>query len=199
MTSYDGRFAKHIGCRVKTRLYWSDGIRYAIKNYNQGAFPLLYRLIILMLFIGALMSHCPPLALGQVIRHRAKANTRRPYSVRAKSTKELSRLIENLRAQGAKVRLTNEKVSQPFFSSTGRIININNEAIQVFQYTRAATAEDEAKRVSPDGMSIGTNKPSWMAPPHFFKSGKLIVLYVGNDPTVLKVLQTAIGNQFAGG
>jgi hypothetical protein len=168
------------------------------QNYNQGAFLLLYKLI-LVLFTASLMTYYPSLAPGQVIRHRTKANTRRPYSVRAKSTKELSRLIENLRAQGAKVRLTNEKVSQPFFSSAGRIMNINGESIQVFQYAQAATADNEAKHVSLDGMSIGTSKPSWMAPPHFFKSGKLIVLYVGNEQTVLKVLQTAIGNQFAGG
>jgi hypothetical protein len=38
-----------------------------------------------------------------------------------------------------------------------------------------------------------------MAPPHFFRSGKLIVLYVGANESILKVLQASLGAQFAGG
>ncbi len=134
-------------------------------------------------------------------RHLPPAATLRRHSAskaRATTT-ELSSLLKSLRAKGATAVLTDEKISQPFFSSQVRIININGEGVQVFEYARASALEREAKRVSSDGMTIGTSKPSWMAPPHFFKSRKVIVLYVGANESILKVLQSSLGAQFAGG
>jgi hypothetical protein len=40
---------------------------------------------------------------------------------------------------------------------------------------------------------------SWMDTPHFYKTGKIIVLYVGSDTTVLELLEGVLGPQFAGG
>ena len=77
-------------------------------------------------------------------------------------------------------------------------MKISGEALQVFEYARASAADADASRVSGDGTTIGTSKPTWMATPHFFKSGKLIVLYVGGNQTVVDLLRTALGNQFAG-
>ena len=94
--------------------------------------------------------------------------------------------------------LTREKVKQPFFSTAASIMNINGEGVQIFEFRQVLAAEKEAMRVSPDGMTIGASKPSWMAPPHFFRSGRLIVVYVGNEPTILQLLQDALGKQFAG-
>jgi hypothetical protein len=37
-----------------------------------------------------------------------------------------------------------------------------------------------------------------MAPPHFFKRGRLLVLYLGTDRQILKILHAALGKQFAG-
>jgi hypothetical protein len=127
------------------------------------------------------------------------ANKSNSHVIGNKSPKEYARLIGKLRAQGVSARSTRERVRQPFLSVPGRIMTVNNEAIQVFEYSNAATTESQAKRVSPDGKTIGNSKPSWMAPPHFFKSGNLIVLYVGANESTLKVLRTTLGPQFAGG
>jgi hypothetical protein len=74
----------------------------------------------------------------------------------------------------------------------GRIININGEALQVFEYATPSAADADARRVSADGTTIGTSKPTWMATPHFFKSGKLIVLYIGRNKTIVDLLRTAL-------
>jgi hypothetical protein len=116
-----------------------------------------------------------------------------------KAPRNYARLLEKLRLQRAQVKSSKERVRQPFFLVSGRIIQVNNEHIQVFEYSNPATAESQAKLVSPDGRTIGNSKPSWMATPHFFKSQKLIVIYIGDDKTVLKILQGALGDQFAGG
>ena len=39
---------------------------------------------------------------------------------------------------------------------------------------------------------------SWVAAPHFYQTGKLIVLYVGDDTAVHNVLENVLGSQFAG-
>ena len=106
-------------------------------------------------------------------------------------------LFDNLRATGATVEPAGD-ISQPFFSVKGLVITVNNSDVQVFEYADAATADTEAALVSPDGSSIGTTMVSWVATPHFYKTGKLIVLYVGDDTAVLNVLEDVLGSQFAG-
>lgn len=138
--------------------------------------------------------------LGQSPQHRHlnSARTGHSYSFSKTKPSELVRLAQKLRARGLTVVLTKEKISQPFFSVPGRIMKINVEAVQVFEYGTTAAANANAREVSADGGTIGTSKPSWIASPHFFKSGRLIVLYVGEDQSIIDVLRLALGNQFAG-
>ena len=39
---------------------------------------------------------------------------------------------------------------------------------------------------------------AWVEPPHFFKSGRVLVLYVGEDKAVIDLLKGALDEQFAG-
>jgi hypothetical protein len=39
---------------------------------------------------------------------------------------------------------------------------------------------------------------TWIAPPHFYHSGDIIVLYPGEDETVLSGLEEILGAQIAG-
>ncbi len=106
-------------------------------------------------------------------------------------------LFDNLRAAGATVEPAGD-ISQPFFSVKGNAITVNGENVQVFEYADAATADTEAALVSPDGSSVGITMVSWVATPHFYKTGRLIVLYVGDDTAVQNVLEAVLGSQFAG-
>lgn len=142
-----------------------------------------------------------PISFGQPshVRHETELTSSAFRSTSAKSVREYVRLIRKLRAHGVTVKLTNERLRQPFFSVVGRVITVNDEGLQVFEYASNSATNNEAKRVSPNGMTIGNTKPSWMATPHFFKSQKLIVIYIGDDQTILRILQAELGNQFAGG
>jgi hypothetical protein len=106
-------------------------------------------------------------------------------------------LVDNLQASGATVEPTGE-VAQPFFSVAAQIIKINDEDVQVFEYADEAAADIEAALVAPDGGSIGTSMVSWLATPHFYKSGRLIVLYIGDNAEIIRLLESALGPQFAG-
>ena len=78
------------------------------------------------------------------------------------------------------------------------MIKVLGEDIQVFQYSNAAAAEAQAAQVSLDGSAVGTTKLHWVGPPHFYKKGKLLVLYIGDTDKVLKALEAVLGRQFAG-
>jgi len=106
-------------------------------------------------------------------------------------------LLDQLRSTGLSVEPEGE-VDQPYFSVEGRLIQVGSEEVQVFQYPDTTAADKEAALVSPDGSTVGTSKLHWIAPPHFYKKGKLLVLYVGDDAQVLKALEAALGKPFAG-
>jgi hypothetical protein len=105
--------------------------------------------------------------------------------------------VDNLRAAGATVDPAGS-VSQPFFAPQGQVLTVNGEDIQAFEFASAEEADTVAETVSADGSSIGTSMVGWIAPPHFYKAGRLIVIYVGSDRDVINALQEAMGSQFAG-
>ncbi|HEX5838346.1 MAG TPA: hypothetical protein VFY26_10995 [Anaerolineales bacterium] len=110
---------------------------------------------------------------------------------------ELEGLVEALQAEGADVEL-GDAIEQPFLSVPGQIIKVDGADVQVFEYASTEDLGLEASQVSEDGSSIGTSMVSWMAPPHFYRTGRLLVLYIGEDQEVIDLLESAVGPQFAG-
>jgi hypothetical protein len=108
--------------------------------------------------------------------------------------------VDDLRAAGATVEHETlpQVIVQDFFSVTGQVFKVNGEEVQLFEYDNQSKAEEEAALVSPDGSSIGTSMPFWVAPPHFYKAGRIIVLYVGENEAVIEALEKVLGPQFAG-
>jgi hypothetical protein len=90
-------------------------------------------------------------------------------------------------------------IDQPFFKVQGQSLKVNGGDVQVYVYDTADAMEADASQISADGSSVGTNMVEWTGTPHFFKVGNLLVLYLGDDQTILGLLQTVLGSQFAGG
>jgi hypothetical protein len=78
------------------------------------------------------------------------------------------------------------------------MLQVNGKEVQVFPYSHPAAAAAEAALVSPDGSAVGTSKLQWVGSPHFYRKGKLLVLYVGDDDQVRKALDTVLDRPFAG-
>ena len=111
-------------------------------------------------------------------------------------------LIDYLLATGAEVKVTGEVVSAGIFSVDGRELEVNGESVLVMDYGDAVALEAEAAGVSPSGSSVATQGKAsmifWVDPPHFFTSETAIVLYVGENSTVIEALTSVLGPQFAG-
>ena len=96
-----------------------------------------------------------------------------------------------LRAAGATVNPAGA-VSQPFFAPQGQVLSVNGEDVQVFEFGSAEEADTVTQSISADGSSIGTSMVGWVAPPHFYRAGQLIVIYVGSNDDVISALQEAM-------
>jgi hypothetical protein len=119
-----------------------------------------------------------------------------------------STLLRYLRDSGASIREEGE-VSWSFFYDDieGRRVAVNESTIEVYKYANAEAMEAEASCVSPDGFGImkewgdgrGSGKQvGWIAPPHFYKAGRIIVFYCGDNDSIISLLENALGKQFAG-
>jgi hypothetical protein len=124
-----------------------------------------------------------------------------------------------LRADGATV-VTSDQIDQPYLpvgtsggnSSTvfpnepSRVLYVNGETVRVYTYPSTMAANAAAARVSPGGTMVCTPLGSETACavddsaalPYLFKTGRLIVLYVGDHLDVARLLKRALGPPFAG-
>ena len=110
---------------------------------------------------------------------------------------DVESLAEALRTAGVTVE-SGDEIEQPFFTVAGQVLKVNGADVQVFVYDTAEAMEAEATQVAEDGGSVGTNMVNWVESPHFYKFGRTLVLYVGEDPTVKSLLEGIFGPQFAG-
>ena len=117
--------------------------------------------------------------------------------VQTEAVQDLNTLVTALGVAGVTVESA-ETIQQPFFTVPGQALKVNGQDLQVYVYDTSQAMEAEAAQVSADGSTIGTSMPSWMDDPHFYKAGRLMVLYIGQDQKILDILSGIFGPQFAG-
>jgi hypothetical protein len=118
-------------------------------------------------------------------------------------------LIEQLRSNGLSVDIVGV-VEQPFLRGKGTTLRVSGGNIQQlaelqsydyrdtdFDGNGRAAAEVDAQGISPEG-NPRTTMVTWIEPPHFFRSERVLVIYIGSDPAVLELLVEVLGPQFAG-
>jgi len=128
----------------------------------------------------------------------ATTSTAEDASSHPAAVEDQASLLAALKAAGATLEV-GDSITQDFFSVEGQTVKVNGADLQVFEYENAQAMEKDASQVAPDGGSIGTSMVTWIDTPHFYKAGRIIVLYLGNDQTILGLLNNVIGAQFAGG
>jgi hypothetical protein len=121
-------------------------------------------------------------------------------------TTDYTTLLRYLRDSSASIAEEGE-IQEPFFDIEGRRVTVNESTIEVYEYISAEAMESEANWVSSDGSSIRKGKEgdiwevcyvNWIASPHFYKAGRIIVIYVGDNNSIINLLENALGKQFAG-
>jgi hypothetical protein len=146
----------------------------------------------------------PPPNIQNPVDTVAASNAVQTVQSAAESTAVQTSVVQNvdsvvaaLQAAGLTVE-QGEAVNQPFFTVPGQTFKINGQDVQVFVFDTAQAMKTEAAQISADASTIGTNMPTWMSDPHFYKLGNMLVLYVGQDQKILDILSGILGPQFAG-
>ena len=107
-------------------------------------------------------------------------------------------LVEALQALGSTVEEVGE-VDQPFFDVDARILQVDGQTVEVFEFSDEAAREAAAGTIEPNASMIGSIIPEWVDVPHFWSEGRVIVLYVGQDQTVIDRLTRILGQPIATG
>jgi len=124
-----------------------------------------------------------------------------------KPVTDYSTLLRYLRGSGVSLGEAGEIHPYAFLAIEGRRVTVNESTIEVYEYANAEAMESEASCVSPDGFGITRDlgggravftDVGWLGPPHFYKAGRIIVIYIGNNSSMISLLENALGEQFAG-
>ena len=124
---------------------------------------------------------------------------------------ERTNFADRVRGEGFAVERVTE-ATEPFLRTTGVWLRLSGGALAqparlvVYTYDDPALAAADAERVQPDTSvrwaepdgNVKTISYAWVAPPHFFRQERVLVLYTGTDPAVLTLLTDLLGAQFAG-
>jgi len=106
-------------------------------------------------------------------------------------------LVDGLQKQGIEARLGGQ-VAQPFMPVTGHELTLDGETLQAYEFPNKELADSFAETVSEDGSAVDEKPVTWPGPVHFYRSGRIIVIYVGEKAGTEETLTSVLGKQFAG-
>lgn len=107
-------------------------------------------------------------------------------------------IYQTLRAMGFSDVTATGTVSHPFFPVEGTRFSVIGRDMETFEFESKEEADKAAASISPDGMTIDGKPAGWKASPHFFRSDKVLVVYIGDEPEMKASIERALGRQFAG-
>jgi|SRR3989344_7810231 len=85
-----------------------------------------------------------------------------------------------------------------FFKVPAKVIKIGEDKIQVYEYPSAEEMEKEASRISSEGYQVKNVIINWINPPHFYKKDKTLILYLGENRSIMGNLEKIVGKEFIG-
>ena len=85
------------------------------------------------------------------------------------------------------------------FSAKKTTISAGDEIITVYSYDTKSLMEQVANEIDTDGSGLCSSvRITWVSLPHFYKKGKIMVLYVGDNDKTISDLNNLFSYQFAG-
>ncbi len=106
-------------------------------------------------------------------------------------------LVSAIKSRGLAVEQI-EKIDDSAFEVPIQVISVGGMDLQVYEFDSESDVSIAKEIVSSDGTEIGLSIIRWMDAPHFYSQGKIIVQYIGHNPEMLNLLDSFLGNQFAG-
>lgn len=92
-----------------------------------------------------------------------------------------------------------QDVSKDFLPTTRKRMIFNDIALDIYIFSSNKKMESEASKIDSNGCNYNNVLfVSWFSYPHFYKKGRLIVQYIGENEKIISELEDILGEQFAG-
>ncbi|WP_353894129.1 hypothetical protein PRVXH_000906 [Proteinivorax hydrogeniformans] len=89
-----------------------------------------------------------------------------------------------------------------FIPTKTKRLKVNEETLYIYMFRSKLKMETAASQIDPNGAHYTSGSKvksvSWVKPPSFYKRGRIIVQYFGEDEKVISDLTDILGEQFAG-
>lgn len=107
-------------------------------------------------------------------------------------------IYQMFQASGIEAQIGPE-VRKPYFDADARVLVVNGKPVQVYTFDSDDDVNEAVASIGSDGHQVGGEQVTPAAATHFYRIGKVILLYVGDDPSVTATIETVVAPQFAGG
>lgn len=145
--------------------------------------------------IGIPQIGCTNKTISQNSKEKTVVQHNNLRKVKVNSTKEFK---EQIRKIGYKIKVTKQNNNGILLGILTRI-DVDEDTIGVYEFKNNQEMEQETKKISKDGTTIGNALYEFKSVPHFYKNGTIIVNYIGDNKELIKNIEQFMGQQFAGG
>ncbi|MEG2108146.1 hypothetical protein [Clostridium sp.] len=85
-------------------------------------------------------------------------------------------------------------------SIDGEMLKIKGGELRVYEYKtdQKESLNSDINSIQENGYNINGNKIEWKVSPHFYRKGRVVVIYDGDSQDVMKVLSEILGSPFIG-
>jgi ABC-type transport system substrate-binding protein len=118
---------------------------------------------------------------------------------------DYSSFAQALESAGFTVRDGERSETDMLFTEDRQAVLIDGVSVSTYEYPTSKALDEARSSISRDGYSVQTSTADgntvveWVATPHFYSAGTLLVLYVGDEQRTLDALERLLGPPFAGG
>jgi hypothetical protein len=131
--------------------------------------------------------------IAAAIKRLAPRERASPAAPPGAGVRTIDEVAAALRAAQLVVEVTDQTVTQPFFTVPARILRVNGQDLQVFVYPNEIARADDFAKIGPDGSMIGaTTIVDWVAPPHFAAAANIMTLLVSDDMELAMAIEQAV-------
>lgn len=111
-------------------------------------------------------------------------------------------IIKDLKEKGFNPKVTDTKANnnQKIFSVDKQIVKIKDGELSLYEYPGDSKGklEGDIKSIQDNGKMINGTTMTWNTAPHFYKKGRVLVVYDGNSQEIINALNEILGNPFIG-
>lgn len=82
-----------------------------------------------------------------------------------------------------------------FFDSPKFEVKFGDSKVLVYDYEEMSTLEKDISAITEKGLVVSGTKLTWEKTPHYYKKGELLVIYDGEDSSVITILDKILGTE----